>query len=51
MSQINKADLLWIKKFVDNYEYVVDAYPELFEESDIDDMKIVAQILEEKLNE
>ena len=51
MAKLNKADLLWLKKFVDNYEYVLDAYPELFELDDIDDMKIVAQILEEKINE
>jgi hypothetical protein len=51
MSTLAKTDLLWLKKFVDNYEFVVDAYPELFEVEDIDDMKIAAQILEEKINE
>ena len=51
MPDLSKADLLWLKKFVDNYEYVVDAYPNLFDMDDIDDMKIAAQILEEKINE
>ena len=40
MAGMSKADLLWLKKFVDNYEYVVEAYPELFEMDDIDDMKV-----------
>ena len=51
MPDLSKADLLWLKKFVDNYEYVVDAYPNLFEMDDIDDMKVAAQILEDKINE
>ncbi len=51
MAAMSKADLLWLKKFVDNYEYVVEAYPELFEMDDIDDMKIAAQILEDKIHE
>ncbi len=51
MPELNKADLLWLKKFVDNYEYVVEAYPNLFDMDDIDDMKIAAQILEDKINE
>ena len=51
MSELTKAELKWLLTFVDNYEYVYDAYPELFNESDEDDMKIVKQILEEKLNE
>lgn len=51
MPNLSRADLLWLKKFVDNYDYVVEAYPELFKMDDIDDMKIAAQILEEKINE
>jgi hypothetical protein len=51
MSGLSKADLQWIKKFVDNYEYVVETYPELFTMDDIDDMKIASQILEEKLKD
>ena len=46
---MTKAEMLWLMKFVDNYEYVLDAYPELFKASDIDDIKVVKQILEEKL--
>ena len=51
MSAITKADLTWLLTFVENYEYVLDAYPELFTESDIDDIKVVRQLLEEKLHE
>lgn len=51
MPDLNKTDLLWLQKFVTNYRYVLDTYPELFNEDDIDDIKIVAQILEEKINE
>jgi len=46
---ITKADIGWILTFVDNYEALVEEYPELFKESDIDDMKIVRQLLKEKL--
>ena len=49
MSAINRADLVWLLKFVENYEHVLDAYPELFTESDIDDIKVVKQLLKEKL--
>ena len=51
MSEISKIDLKWLLMFVKNYEFVLDAYPELFKETDVDDMKIVKQILEEKINE
>ena len=51
MSAITKADLTWLLTFVKNYEYVLDAYPELFTESDIDDIKVVRQLLEDKLHE
>jgi hypothetical protein len=37
--------------FVENYEYVLDAYPELFNKSDEDDMLVVRQLLREKINE
>jgi len=50
MSEINKADLLWIQRFVDNYWNVLEAYPELFKEEDIDDLKVVSQLLKEKLD-
>lgn len=51
MSEMTKPDLKWLLKFVENYEHVLHAYPELFKEEDEDDMKIVRQILEEKINE
>lgn len=51
VAEISKVDLLWLKKFVDNYEYVLDAYPELFTEEDIDDIKVVGQLLQEKIDE
>ena len=51
MSEMTKPDLKWLLTFVDNYEHVLHAYPELFKAEDEDDMKIVRQILEENLNE
>lgn len=48
---MTKAELVWLLKFIDNYDYVLDAYPELFSTEDIDDIKIVRQIVEEKINE
>ena len=48
---ITKAELIWLMTFVDNYQNVLVAYPELFKMDDEDDLKIVKQILEEKLNE
>jgi len=51
MSVLTKADLKWLFTFVENYENVLYAYPELFTESDIDDIKVVKQLLEEKLHE
>jgi hypothetical protein len=47
---MTRAELEWLKKFVDNYKYVLDAYPELFSKTDEDDLKVVTQIIEEKLN-
>ena len=51
MSALTRADLLWLLTFVSNYEYVLDAYAELFSEEDIDDIKVVRQLLTEKLEE
>lgn len=51
MATMTKADLQWIKKFLDNYEYLVEVYPELFKVEDIDDVKIAMQLIEEKINE
>lgn len=47
--ELSRADLLWIKRFVDNYEYLLKEYPELFDKDDIDDLKIVKQLIQEKL--
>lgn len=49
--KINRADLLWIHRFLDNYEAIVEAYPELFTNDEIDDMEVVKQLVEEKLDE
>jgi hypothetical protein len=49
MSELTKADLQWVLRFVENYEYLIEEYPELFTVEDIDDVKVVKQILEEKL--
>ena len=51
MSELTKPELKWLLTFVDNYEHVFNAYPELFKEQDEDDMKVVKQILKEKINE
>ena len=50
-ARLTKADLTWVKRFVDNYAWVQSAYPELFTKQDIDDFKIVKQIVKEKLDE
>jgi hypothetical protein len=47
--EITRAELVWLLKFIDNYDNVLEAYPELFTKYDIDDIKIVRQIIEEKL--
>jgi len=51
MPDLTKADLKWLLTFIDNYEYVYDAYPELFNESDEDDLKVARQLIKEKLDE
>lgn len=50
-TRISKADLLWISKFIDNYEFNYVEYPELYSKDDEDDLKIVKQIVKEKLDE
>jgi len=50
MSEISRADLTWLLRFVENYEFVFNAYPELFNQEDEDDLKVVKQILKEKLH-
>ena len=49
--KINRADLLWIYRFVENYEHIVQAYPELVTDEEIDDMEVVKQLVKEKLDE
>lgn len=48
---LSRADLLWISRFIDNYRNIVNAYPELFTNDEIDDMEVVKQLVEEKLDE
>ena len=46
------AELKHIEKLVDNYEYILElGDPTLFSDLDEDEMKVVKQILEEKINE
>ena len=47
--RISKADLLHVKKFLDNYETLVNGYPEIFKNDELDEYKIVKQLIEEKL--
>lgn len=51
MPNLTKADLTWLLRFIENYDYVMDAYPELFKESDEDDLKVARQLIKEKLDE
>jgi hypothetical protein len=51
MPEITKAELAWLKKFVDNYDYLVDLDPALFKDEDIEDYKIVQQIINQKIEE
>lgn len=49
--EITKAELLWLKKFVDNYDFLLDLDPSLFKDDDIEDFKVVQQIVNQKLEE
>ena len=49
--KISRADLLWVQRFLHNYKTIVEAYPELFTNEDIDDMEVVQQLVKEKLDE
>ena len=49
--RINRADLLWIQRFIDNYSHIIEAYPELVSEEEEDDLKVVKQLVKEKLDE
>ena len=52
MVTLTKAELLHLRKFVDNYEYVLETCEcMLLKTVDADEAKIVRQILEEKINE
>lgn len=48
--QISKIDLLHVKKFLDNYEVLVQGYPEIFKRDELDDYKIAKQMIQEKLD-
>lgn len=50
VTTLTKPDLTWIRKFLQNYEDLLEEYPELFSVDDIDTVKIVRQLLEEKLS-
>lgn len=47
---LNRADLMWILRFVENYTALIEDYPELFKEDEIDDAKVVRQIVQERLD-
>ncbi len=52
MPELNKADLLHIKKLLDNYEYIIElGDPTLFNDLDIDEYEIVKQLIGDKINE
>jgi ribosome biogenesis protein Nip4 len=51
MSEVNRPDLKWVQKFLENYGDLVEEYPELFKQDELDDWKIVKQIIKEKLDE
>lgn len=49
MTTLTRPDLTWIRKFLQNYEDLLEEYPELFSVEDIEDIKIVRQIVEDAL--
>lgn len=49
--EITKAELLWIKRFVDNYDFLFELDPSLFKDEDVADFKVVQQIVNQKLEE
>ena len=52
MPTLTKAELLHLRTFVDNYEYVLDTCEcMLLKDVDEDEAKVVRQILEAKINE
>lgn len=48
---MTKADLLWIKKVVNTYAELLEEYPELANNEDTDDLRVVQQLVKEKLSE
>ncbi len=52
MATLTRAELLHIRKFIDNYEYVLETCEcMLLEHTDGDEAKVVRQILEDKIHE
>lgn len=49
VTTLTRPDLTWIRKFLQNYEDLLEEYPELFSVEDIEDIKIVRQIVEDAL--
>ena len=49
--QLTKADLLHIYRFVLLYEFNYEEYPELYSKDEEDELKIVKQLIQEKLDE
>lgn len=51
MSALTLCDLVHIQLLVDSHEYYMKEYPEMFTDEERDELKIVKQILREKLHE
>ena len=49
--KVTKADLSHLLKFVENYEFNLVEYPNLYSKDEEDELKIVKQLLKEKINE
>lgn len=47
---ITQSDLLWILRVLENYRYYVKEFPEIVDDIDEDDLKVVLQMIEEKLD-
>lgn len=46
---VTKADLLHVKTVLENYKFFVEEYPEYFSDEEEDELKIVLQLIKEKL--
>jgi len=51
MSVLTKADLTHLLKFIENYEFNYQEYPELYSKDEEDELKVVKQLVKEKLDE